>query len=273
VKTTLGTKVYCEAAFNYADGTVTQPVLDARWTASADLPFEECGFTRVDHLSSVRNWNDAEAVDSQGRDEFGELAREFTGCDDVVVYPAIARNPDIARAIADYAPITFVHSDYTDDYRPMVTDPARRYLDAIAPAMDRYGVTRKDVRDAARLMMLQSWRNVGPLRPDYPLAFCDARDVSTPSRLVPFLVPEYGGEPVEFYACTFTAPAAGADSWYTYPALRDDEAVLLRTYDSARAEQGLPFWTPHSAFRDPSVDDGPEHRRASVELRALCVWR
>jgi hypothetical protein len=52
-----------------------------------------------------------------------------------------------------------------------------------------------------------------------------------------------------------------------------DEAVLLRTYDSACADAGRPFWTPHSAFRDPSVPETPENHRASVEMRALCLWR
>ena len=51
-----------------------------------------------------------------------------------------------------------------------------------------------------------------------------------------------------------------------------DEVVLFRAYDSDRAQQGLPFWTPHTAFADPTAgDDAPA--RQSVELRAICMFR
>ena len=50
-----------------------------------------------------------------------------------------------------------------------------------------------------------------------------------------------------------------------------DETLLFRTYDSALAERGEAFWTPHSAFLDPAIAPGTA-RRASVEMRVLCLW-
>jgi hypothetical protein len=270
--------IYCEASFNYGgpDGllAVTQPVLDGRAVPAEDLPFDECGFELIAAPSAVTDWSDPAQIDGVGAEEFGALAASFTGADHAVVYPAIVRDPATARRVEDYAPILFVHSDFTDDFRGMVTEEDRPYRAFLVPSLERYGLTQADVRGASRIMLLQSWRNVGPVNPDHPLAFCDARTMTDPSRRHAILVPEYGGMHLEFEAFAFTAPAAGdTDRWYTFPSLHADEAVLLRTYDSACADAGRPFWTPHSAFRDPGVPDAPENRRASVEMRALCLWQ
>jgi len=271
--------VYCEASFNYAGievgVPVVQPVLDGRAVPKDELPFDECGFELIDHASSaVTDWRDQTMIDGPGAAEFAELARSFTDCDVAMVYPSILRNPAVATRVADYAPILFVHSDFTDDYRAMVTEDGRPYQSFLLRVLDQHGLTQDDLRSASRLMMLQLWRNVGPVRPDHPLAFCDARDVAAPERRVAILVPEYGGERLDFQAFAFRPPAEDqVDHWYTFPAMDAEEAVLLRTYDSARADAGRPFWTPHSAFRDPSVPASPAHRRASVEMRALCIWR
>jgi hypothetical protein len=269
----MATEVFCDAEFDYAGMKVIQPVLDGRTVAADEIPFTECGFERIDHKSAVTDWTDTSALDSVGRDEFGELARAFTGCDAAAVYPVISRNPATAKDEKDYAPILSVHSDYTHDYKPMVTEDGRAYENFLLPALTRYGLTKQSLRSASRLMMLQLWRNVGPERPDYPLALCDARDVTDPRRRIAILIPEYGGERLDFEAYAFFPPHDGqTDRWYTFPSLRTNEAVLLRTYDSDRAAADLPFWTPHSAFRDPTVPAGVETRRASIELRALCVW-
>ncbi len=269
--------VYCEASFNYggADGlsAVTQPVLDGRAVPATELPFDECGFELIDSESAVTDWSDPAQSDGVGATEFGELAAAFTGADHAVVYPAIVRDPTTAQHVEDYAPILFVHSDFTDDFRGMVTEADRPYRPFLLAALERYDLTPADVVGASRIMLLQSWRNIGPVRPDHPLAFCDARTMTEKARRRPILIPNYGGQHLEFEAFVFAPPAAGAtDHWYTFPELHADEAVLLRTYDSACADAGRPFWTPHSAFRDPSVPDAPENRRASVEMRALCLW-
>ena len=50
-----------------------------------------------------------------------------------------------------------------------------------------------------------------------------------------------------------------------------EETLLFRTYDSDLAARGEAFWTPHSAFLDPALAPGTA-RRASVEMRVLCLW-
>jgi hypothetical protein len=270
--------VYCTATFHYLGDdaaepivAVDQPVLDGRAAPDGALPFDECGFRLIQDRSSVSDWSDADEVNDRGAAEFADLAEQFTGCDLAVVLNVILRNTAEAERVADHAPILLVHSDYTDDYRAMVTEDGRSYQPYLQRELARYDVDQEVLRSASRLMVLQSWRNVGPRRPDHPLAFCDARDAG-PERCVPFLIEEYGGVRAAFYTYGFRPPEARADHWYTFPSMGADEAVLLRTYDSACADTGRRFWTPHSAFRDPGVEASADTHRSSTELRALCIW-
>ena len=263
--------MYCEAHFTYMGESVPLPVHDGRHEAP---DFETQGFELVDHPSQVVDWRDEALVDDVHAGEIEKLARSFVGCDAVVVYPALFRNPEAAHATPDYAPITFVHSDFTDAFGAMIVDDGHPYHLFLDPILDRYGVTRDELKGASRTMMLQCWRNTGPATADYPLGFCDARSIGV-DRQLRFLVPNYGGQHLEFETFGFAPPASDGDRdrWYTFPQLGPDEVVVFRTYDSQRVADGEPYWTPHSAFRDPHVPDGAEHRRASVEMRALCLWR
>ena len=49
------------------------------------------------------------------------------------------------------------------------------------------------------------------------------------------------------------------------------QVVAFRTYDSDRVADGRPYWTPHSAFRDPEVPLG-RPARSSIEARATCLF-
>jgi hypothetical protein len=53
--------------------------------------------------------------------------------------------------------------------------------------------------------------------------------------------------------------------------MRPDEVVVFRTFDSDRVSRGETFWTPHSAFSDPTVAPRQPSRR-SIELRATCLF-
>ena len=269
---------YCRASMNYsvagggAPATVPVEVAihDGRIDA-ASRPFEDCGFELREHSLPVDpGWSAREFGDRHGR-ALAELAQAVSGCDRTVVYPAIVRSPRTAADVADYAPITFVHSDYTDDYRPMLESPDRPYGAYVGPLLTEAGLTPQDVVRADRVMMLQFWRNLGAALPDYPLAFCDARSVGR-AELLPFVVPEYGGARLDFETFGVRAPQdPSTHDWYTFPRLAADEVVMFRTYDSRCVAEERPFWTPHSAFRDPHA--GPEAApRASVEIRVLCVF-
>lgn len=265
---------YCRASLTYSAGPAGRPVevaiRDGR-SAAGSLELEDCGFALLEHRSNVRDWYDAPHVREVHDPEIEKLATGLCGCDLAIVYPALVRSPQTAREVADYAPIEFVHSDYTEDFRAMIAEPDRPYRAFLDPLLERAGITRRDVARAGRVLVLQFWRNIGAGRPDYPLALLDARCVPR-AELNVFLVRDYGGQRLDFETFGVLAPAdPDQHHWYTFPALRRDEVLAFRTYDSRRAEAGLPFWTPHSAFRDPNA--GPDApMRESVEMRVLCLF-
>jgi hypothetical protein len=129
------------------------------------------------------------------------------------------------------------------------------------------------VADARRIVILQFWRNVGPPKMDLPLAFCDCRTVGR-SHVQAIQVTNYAGGGFDFEALGVLAPRAGdgtEHAWYAFDSLGVDEVIAFRTYDSERVGTSLPYWTPHSAFRDPDVELG-KPARSSIELRATCVF-
>jgi hypothetical protein len=268
-------EVWCETTLNFSEPGSEVPtvvpvqVLDAR--SARGLELERCGFTLLKHESAVDDWRDEAELAAVHAKEIRALAKKVSGAHRVIVYPPIVRSPQTASRIEDYAPIHYVHSDFTEDFRAMVEDPARPYREFIAPLLAEQGLTQADVARASRVLMLQFWRNIGDEWPDCPLAICDARDVAH-DQLHAFVVPEYGGRHIEFETFGVRPPAKiEAQHWYTYPGMTLEEVLVFRTYDSRCVAKGWPFWTPHSAFVDPSA--GPEAPpRESVEMRALCLF-
>ncbi|HSG88300.1 MAG TPA: CmcJ/NvfI family oxidoreductase [Pseudomonadales bacterium] len=268
-------EVWCETTLNFSEPGREEPIpvpvqiIDARSVRGLEL--ERCGFTLLQHESAVDDWRDEAELASVHAKEIRALAKKQSGAHKVIVYPPIVRSPRTAARVEDYAPIHYVHSDFTDDFRAMVEDPSRPYAEFITPLLAEQGLTQADVARASRVLMLQFWRNIGDEWPDCPLAVCDGRDVPR-ARLHAFVVPEYGGRRIEFETFGVRPPATpDADHWYTYPGMTQEEVLVLRTYDSRCVDKGWAFWTPHSAFVDPTA--GPEApRRESVEMRALCLF-
>ena len=263
---------YCETNLNYAGRLSYEPTsVRIRNGRTASLDFQKTGFARVDHRSAVENWRDFDEVKRVHMPEIVQLCREFTGCDTAVAYEPLIRSPRTAMTSVDYAPIESVHSDYTEDYRAMVTSESHVYQEFLSPLLKQAGLSVSDLANASRLMVLQFWRNIGDQNPDRPLALCDASTVQR-DEMIPIPVSEYGGQKLDFYAFAVRAPDdVNRHHWYTFPTLNTEETLMFRTYDSLCEEEGRAFYTPHTAFRDPTV--GPQApQRESVEMRALCVF-
>lgn len=266
--------LYCQAALNFADAEqpvpVTMDIRDGR-AALTKLNYEDCGFTLLNHSSAVVNWRDQEELVRVHCAEIRELALQFSGCDKAIVYPPLIRSPATAASHDDYAPIEAVHSDFTSDYRGMVTEPDRPYRTFLDPLLAEEGLSQADVVAAKRLLLLQFWRNIGATYPDRPFALCDA-STSPRSEMMSMLVPEYAGEKLEFETFIGLVPEDPArQHWYTFPGLAIDEVIAFRTYDSRCEDQGRAFWTPHSAFLDPHAGAGAPQRE-SLEMRVLCLF-
>lgn len=260
----------CTTTLNFFDaGPQEVEILDGR---AADLPgWEDCGFELRPHRSRVEDWEDEDELARVHHAEMAALAQELSGCDHALVIGHIKRNPQRARQHGDLAPITFVHSDFADSYGDVLRARYRNPADEMARSLGEAGLTADDVAGARRLLVLQFWRNLGPAKMDLPLAFCDAR--TTPAdRVQGFPVSDYAGTGIDFDAMGVRAPATPGDQrWYAFDRMTSHEVVAFRTYDTDRRGTGQPYWTPHSAFRDPEVELG-QPSRSSIELRATCLF-
>ncbi len=265
-------KEFCRTALTYVPGSggagaTEVPIYDGR---TADLPgWEECGFELLNHASALKDWSDDEQVASVHYPELTELARKLTGCDHAILASHIKRSPEEAKRHSDLSPIPLVHSDFADSYGDLLRNMYRS--GERAEAAEREGLSPEEIAGARRLMILQFWRNLGPQKMDLPLAFCDARTIPRDA-IRSFPVKNYAGSGFDFEALGIVAPSDPADHhWYTFPEMNIDEVVAFRTYDTDRVGTNEPYWTPHSAFRDPEVELGSPSR-TSIELRPLCVW-
>ena len=195
----------------------------------------------------------------------------MTGCDHALVGGHILRNPEQAAAHEDLGPIQFVHSDFAASYGQLMREYYAAGGEEADLGMAAAGITAADVASASRMVILQFWRNVGPEKMDLPIAFCDARSVASKD-MVSIPVENYAGGGFNFDTLGVFPPAGGEHDWYSFPLMSADEAVAFRTYDSALVGTDRPFWTPHSAYRDPEVEVGSP-ARYSIELRATCLFK
>lgn len=270
--------IFCRTTMHYlsavgpegpADHPTEVTVFDGRDAGLGG--WEECGFELVAHSSAVTDWSDDSQISGIHYEELEKLAREMTGADFALVATHIKRSPDAARRHEQLSPITFVHSDFAAGHENFVQRTYREPGDNGRAALARNGATPDAVANAKRIIILQFWRNTGPARMDFPLAFCDARTV-TPADARAFHVTDYAGTGATFDALGIVEPdQPDAHRWYAFPDLRDDEVVAFRTYDTELVAAGATYFTPHSAFRDPRVEVG-RPARCSVELRATCIF-
>ena len=270
---------WCRASLNYANRTgelvgsdVEVEIRDGR-AAAAGLPdWGTCGFELVEHPSKVQDWMDDEEIAAVHYGEAEEVARRLTGCDAALVSDHVKRSAESARRRREQTPVRLVHSDFAANYEDVARHAYRDVQGRGAATLARTGVTSAEIEDAARIVMLQLWRNLGAAKMDLPVAFCDARTV-TPAETRPFPYTGYVAGGRSFDALAVVAPAApDHHAWYAFPSMVPDEVVAFRTYDTDLVRADRTWFTPHSAFRDPEVAPGVP-ARFSIELRVLCLFR
>lgn len=210
------------------------------------------GFERIDQQTLVRDFYDEREVRSVYYREVEAVLRKITGAEKIVIFDHTLRPGAAARREQTGArePVRSVHNDYT------ALSGRRMVSDHLEPDAARH-------RLRARHAVINLWRPIRNPVEQTPLALCDARSIA-PADLVPtdLVYPDRVGE---VYSVLYN-PKHG---WYSYPALRPDEALLIKTYDSL--EDGTARFSAHTAFDDPSApaDAAP---RESIEVRALVLF-
>jgi len=207
------------------------------------------GFAAVRHVSAETRFDDEDSLARVYYPESESLLAGLLGAERVLIF-----DHTIRRRIPG-------QPDHRDGQRQPV---ARVHVDQ-TPRASVERVRRHAPDDAERLLrgrvrIVNLWRPIrGPVL-DHPLAMLDGSTLA-PGDLVAtdLLYPDRTGE-------TYSVLHNPAHRWHYLSAMRPDEVLLLKCYDSL--EDGRTRLSPHTAFADPRVaPDVPP--RESIELRAL----
>jgi hypothetical protein len=240
------------ARTNIVNDPHTVPIFDMRPIADG-LSLDGQGFALIDAPTAVSDFYDEAQLRSVYYREAEDLVKQATGASRVVVFDHTIRRRE--QGVEDRTPgtprqpVTRIHGDYTE-----VSGPQR--------VRDLMGTEADDLL-ARRFAIVNVWRPIrGPLF-DAPLAVCDAGSVAGGDLVGQDLI--YRDRIGEIYGLTYNP----SHRWYYAPAMRADEVLLLKCFDSAT--DGRARFMPHTSFADPNApaDMLP---RESIELRTLVFF-
>ena len=185
-------------------------------------------------------------------------------------------------------PAHVVHGDYTLTSAPQrlhqLTSPPSgndtlRHLLSAEQSVVEPSLAEHALGESGRFAIINVWRNIAEEAvATHPLALCDAQSVH-PLDLVVFEI-HYQDRVGENY---FSKHAA-RHQWYYYPALTQDEALLIKQWDSAgqlarsqgeqadASNENAPCtFSFHSAFDAPSTPPSAA-QRWSIEVRCMALY-
>ena len=236
---------------NYVMQTV--PIHDGR-ARSEPFSLDREGFALVSQTSAVRDFYDDAQIADLYDAEVKALLRRETGAARVEIFDHTRRaaSLEVQKARQIREPASIIHNDYTARSGP------RRLRDHFA--------ARPDEAEALlqrRFAIVNVWRSIRGVVRTAPLALCDAASVA-PEDLVS--VERQARDRIGEIQQALYSPA---HRWYCFPEMGPDEALLIKTYDSA--EDGRARFTIHTSFEDPRAPaDAPP--RESLETRCFVFF-
>jgi len=208
------------------------------------------GFVFVEHKTAVKDFH-AEPLEKVYYPEVAALIKEISGAKRVHVFDHTLRSGDEAEREAKLLrePVLSAHNDYTEWSGP---NRVRELLPEEAEVLLK-----------GRFAIIQLWRATHqPIRSN-PLAIADAGSIAAADLLLAERrYPHRVGQ-------TYRLKYSGAHRWFYFPAMRRDEALVFKVFDSA--QDGRARFTPHTSFEDPSTPPGAPPRQ-SIEARALAFF-
>jgi hypothetical protein len=233
-----------------AQEMISMDVRDGRLVAGR-LSLEREGFVLVDHKTKVGDFFNPDELKSVYYPEVEQLIKDVSGASRVTLFDHTLRSGDEsereARLIRE--PVLSAHNDYTEWSGP------NRVRELLPEEADRLL--------AGRFAIIQVWRAINQPIQKNPLALADASSVAMEDYIVAERrYPHRVGQ-------TYRLKYNQSHRWFYFPAMRRDEALVFKVYDSAT--DGRARFTPHTSFEDPrSPASAPA--RQSIEARALAFF-
>jgi hypothetical protein len=234
---------------------VMQPVavLNARRRAEG-FSLDREGFLLTLQPSAVGDFYDDGEIAAVYEAEVKALVRRETGALRVEIFDHTRRadSQEVQKARGIREPASIIHNDYTARSGPI------RLRDHFSDAPEE-----AEALLSRRFAIVNVWRSIRGQVQRAPLALCDAMSVVSEDLVsVERQAKDRIGEIQQ-------AVYNPAHRWYYFPELVPDEALLIKTYDSAT--DGRARFTIHTAFEDPnSAADAPP--RESIETRCFVFF-
>jgi hypothetical protein len=211
------------------------------------------GFAVVRSPTAVTDFYDPAVVERLYYPEVVDLLKQRTGATEVRVFDHTVRVQDEPSepGIGLRQPVAFVHNDYTE------RSASQRVRDFFSP--------RKAARlKAGRIAFVNVWRSIGASAERFPLAAADGRSVPPADYVAVDMV--YADRVGEVYHTTYSI----GQRWFYFAGMRNDEAMLLKCFDSA--VDGRTRYTAHTGFANPrAAPDTPSRR--SIEVRTILSFQ
>jgi hypothetical protein len=210
------------------------------------------GFTLRPHSSAVTDFYHLAQAKPVYEAELIELVRDACGGSGALVFDHTLRSDSssIRGERTSREPASVIHNDYTDA-------SARKRLQDL---LDGNETQRRLER---RFAIINVWRSIRGTVLNSPLACCDAGTLS-PDDLV--ASERRAQDRIGELELVSWNPS---HRWYYYPAMTTDEALLIKTFDSAT--DGRATRSIHSAFDNP-LAPGDAPPRESIESRLLVFF-
>ncbi len=229
------------------------PIYDGR-CHSEDFSLDREGFLLTDHASAVTDFYDDDEIAKVYETEVKTLVKNLTGATRVEIFDHTRRSSSLevqkARTIRESASI--IHNDYTARSGP------KRLRDHFAQNPEE-----AEKLLSRRFAIVNVWRSIRGTVRNAPLALCDASSVA-PEDLVS--VTRQARDRVGEIQQALYNPA---HRWYYFPQMRQNEALLIKTFDSET--DGRARFTIHTSFEDPTApSDAPP--RESIETRCFVFF-
>ena len=219
----------------------------------AGTPFtlDEHGFEFITHRSAVEDFSDESTLRRVYYPETERIILECTGAERAFVFDHTLRHGDgeVREIRKIRAPVFSAHNDYTEWSAP------KRVRDFLPD--------EADALLARRYAIVQVWRPVNRPVQSLPLAIADARTIEAEDLIT--LERRSPGRTGETYELSFNP----RHRWYYFPAMRPDEALVFKVFDSAT--DGRARYTAHTAFEDPSTPANAAPRE-SIEMRVFAFF-
>ena|SRR5215831_16237192 len=153
------------------------------------------------------------------------------------------------HATSQRAPVILVHCDYTPNSSPL---RVRQFLPGEVDELLKH-----------RVAFYNFWKPLKGSVEEKPLAMCDATSSTDEDFLTMKL--RYRDRDGE----TFVLRHSPRHHWWYFPHMTEDQAILLKTYDSET--DGRARFIGHSAFDDPDTPlNAP--MRESIEIRTIAFF-